>query len=129
MLINKALLDDLSAKAKESPRLRMNCDLRNTPEDLSQRQLNALEPGTIIPIHRHKNTSETVVVMRGKLRWKHYNDNGEIIDSFVLQAGSDTFGITSPQGQWHSLDCLESGIVIMEMKDGAWKPLADDEQL
>ena len=67
MLINKALLDDLTSRAKESPRLRMNCDLRNTPEDLSQRQLNALEPGTIIPIHRHNSTSETIVVLRGKL--------------------------------------------------------------
>ena len=127
MLINKALLDDLSARAKESPRLRMNYDLQNTPEDLSQRQLNALEPGTVIPIHRHKNTSETVIVLRGKLLWKHYNDNSVIIDTFVLQADSDTFGITSPKGQWHSLDCLESGTVIMEMKDGAWAPLREDE--
>ena len=127
MLINKELLDDLSARAKESPRLRMNCDLRNTPEDLSQRQLNALEPGTIIPIHRHNSTSETIVVLRGKLLWKHYNDNGEITDSFLLQAGSNTCGITSPKGQWHSLDCLESGTVILEVKDGAWAPLADDE--
>ena len=127
MLINKELLDDLSARAKESPRLRMNCDLRNTPEDLSQRQLNALEPGTIIPIHRHNSTSETIVVLRGKLLWKHYNDNGDITDTFVLKAGSDTWGITSPKGQWHSLDCLESGTVILEVKDGAWAPLADDE--
>lgn len=127
MLINKTLLDDLSAKAKESVRLRMNYDLRNTPEDLSQRQMNALEPGTIIPIHRHNSTSETIVVLRGKLLWKLYNVNGEITDSFLLQAGSDTCGITSPKGQWHSLDCLESGTVIIEMKDGPWKPLSDDE--
>lgn len=127
MLINKTLLDDLSAKAKESVRLRMNYDLRNTPEDLSQRQMNALEPGTIIPIHRHNSTSETIVVLRGKLLWKLYNDNGEITDSFLLQAGSDTCGITSPKGQWHSLDCLESGTVILEMKDGAWAPLGEDE--
>lgn len=127
MLINKALLDDLSVRAKESPRLRMNYDLRNTPVDLSQRQLNALEPGTIIPIHRHHNTSETVVVLRGKLIWKHYNDKGELIDSFLLQADSDTCGISSPKGQWHSLNCLESGTVILEVKDGPWKPLADDE--
>lgn len=127
MLINKELLDDLSAKAKESPRLRMNCDLRNTPEDLSQRQLNALEPGTIIPIHRHNSTSETIAVLRGKLLWKHYNDNGEISDSFLLQAGSETCGITSPKGQWHSLDCLECGTVILEMKDGVWAPLGEDE--
>lgn len=80
MLINKALHDDLSARAKESPRLRMNCDLQNTPEDLLQRQLNALEPGTIIPIHKHNSTSETFVVQRGKVLWKHNNDNVEITD-------------------------------------------------
>ena len=127
MLINKSLLDDLSERAKKSQRLRMNYDLRNIPDDLSQRQLNALEPGTIIPIHRHNNTSETVVVLRGKLLWKHYNGDGELTDSFLLQSDSDTCGITSPKGQWHSLDSLESGTVILEFKDGAWAPLADDE--
>lgn len=127
MLINKKLLDILSAKAKESPRLRMNCDLRNSPEDHSQRQLNALEPGTIISIHRHKSTSETIVVLRGKILWKHYDNNGIETESFVIQANSDNCGITSPKGQWHSLDCLESGTVIIEMKDGAWAPLKEDE--
>lgn len=127
MLIDKSLLDSLTARAKESPRLRMNCDLRNSPEDLSQRQLNALEPGTVIPIHRHKATSETIVVLRGKLLWKHYDNNGVETESFVIQANSDNCGITSPKGQWHSLDCLESGTVIIEMKDGIWLPLADDE--
>lgn len=127
MLIDKSLLDNLTTRAKESPRLRVNCDLRNSPEDHSQRQLNALEPGTIIPIHRHKLTSETIVVLRGKLLWKHYDNNGAETESFVLQANSDKCGITSPKGQWHSLDCIESGTVIIEMKDGAWMPLADDE--
>lgn len=127
MLIDKSLLDNLTMRAKESPRMRMNFDLRNTPEDKSQRQLNALEPGTIIPIHRHKETSETIVVLRGKLLWKHYDEHGVETESFVLQANSENFGITSHKGQWHSLDCLESGTVIIEMKDGTWKPLADDE--
>ena len=127
MLINKSLLDSLTDRAKESPRLRMNCDLRNSPDDHSQRQLNALEPGTIIPIHRHKSTSETIVVLRGKLLWKHYDNNGVDTESFVLQANSENCGITSPKGQWHSLECLESGTVIIEMKDGVWMPLADDE--
>lgn len=127
MLIDKTLLDSLTVSAKESPRLRMNCDLRNSPEDYSQRQLNALEPGTIIPIHRHKSTSETIVVLRGKLLWKHYDNNGVETESFVIQAYSDNCGITSPKGQWHSLDCLESGTIIIEMKDGAWAPLEEDE--
>lgn len=127
MLIDKLLLDSLTACAKESPRLRMNCDLRNSPEDHSQRQLNALEPGTIIPIHRHKSTSETIIVLRGKVLWKHYDNNGIETESFVIQANSDNCGITSPKGQWHSLNCLESGTVIIEMKDGAWAPLKEDE--
>ena len=97
MLIDKTLLDSLTACAKESPRLRMNCDLRNSPEDHSQRQLNALEPGTIIPIHRHKCTSETIVVLRGKVLWKHYDNNGVETESFVIQANSDNCGITSPK--------------------------------
>lgn len=127
MLINNNLLDELTKRAIESPRLRMNCDLRNSPKDHSQRQLNALEPGTIIPIHRHKFTSETIVVLRGKVLWKHYDNNGIETDSFVIQANSDNCGITSPKGQWHSLDCLESGTVIIEMKDGAWAPLKEDD--
>ena len=127
MLINQELLDSLSKQAKLSPRFRMNCDLRNSSEDMSQRQLNALEPETFIPIHRHKNTSETIVVLRGKLLWKHYNNKGVVTDTFLLQAGSNNIGITAPMGQWHSLDCLESGTVILEMKDGQWKPLSDDE--
>ena len=76
MVIDKQLLDDLSAQAKASPRLRQSYDLRNTPEDNSQRMLNALEPGTVMPIHRHLNSSETVVLLRGKICWHFYDDNG-----------------------------------------------------
>ena len=129
MLIDKTLLDSLTACAKESPRLRMNCDLRNSPEDHSQRQLNALEPGTIIPIHRHKCTSETIVVLRGKVLWKHYDNNGVETESYVIQANSDNCGITSPKGKWHSIECLESGTIIFESKDGPWKPLSEEDVL
>lgn len=98
MLIDKSLLDNLVCRAKESSRLRMNYDLRNSPEDNSQRQLNALELGTVIPIHRHKTTSETVVVLRGKLLWKHYDDRGIETETFLLQANNDICGITTPKG-------------------------------
>lgn len=127
MLIDKALLDELTARAKESPRLRMNCDLRNSPDDLSQRQLNALEPGTIVPIHRHKNTSEVIVILRGKLRWLYYDGQGSLIDSILLEAKGYVCGLSAPIGSWHSLECLESGTVILEAKEGAWTPLSDDE--
>ena len=129
MLFSTALLDDLTAQAKASPRLRMNYDLRNTPDDQSQRMLNALEPGTVMPIHRHRDTSETVVVLRGKVKWLYYNDKGEIIDSILVAPNSNLVGLSIPKGQWHSLECLESGSVILETKDGAWEAMKEEDVL
>ena len=129
MLISVELLDALSAQAKASPRLRMNYDLRNTPDDQSQRMLNALEPGTVMPIHRHRNTSETAVVLRGKVKWLYYNDKGEITETFVVAPGTDLVGINVPIGQWHSLECLESGSVILATKDGAWEAMKEEDML
>lgn len=127
MVIDKQLLDDLSAQAKASPRLRQSFDLRNTPEDNSQRMLNALEPGTIMPIHRHLASSETVVLLRGKICWHFYDDSGNETESIVLDANGDVRCINVEKGRWHSLECLESGSVLMESKDGAYKPLEPDE--
>lgn len=129
MLISVELLDALSAQAQASPRLRMNYDLRNTPNDQSQRMLNALEPGTVMPIHRHRNTSETVVVLRGKVKWLYYNDKGELTDEILVESDGDIRGLSVPMGQWHSLECLESGSVILETKDGAWEPLSEENIL
>ena len=129
MQINNAILDTLSAQAKSSPRLRMNLDLRNSTDDHSQRMLNALEPGTVMSIHRHQNTSETVVVLRGKVKWLYYNDNGELTDTILVEAGGNICGLNVPMGQWHSLECLEPGSVILECKDGAWEPLGDEDVL
>ena len=129
MIIDTNLLDALTEQAKASPRLRMNLDLRNTPDDPSQRMLNALEPGTVMPIHRHQNTSETVVVLRGKVKWLYYNDEGELIDTILVEAGGDIFGLSVPMGQWHSLECLESGSVILETKDGPWEALKEEDIL
>lgn len=126
MQIDTALLDALTAQAKTSPRLRMNFDLRNTPEDQSQRMLNALEPGTVMPIHRHQNTSETVVVLRGKVKWLYYNDKGVLTDTILVEAGGNICGLSVPMGQWHSLECLETGSVILECKDGAWEALKEE---
>lgn len=129
MQIDSNLFDILSAQAKASPRLRMNYDLRNTPEDQSQRMLNALEPGTVMPIHRHQDTSETVVVLRGRVKWLYYNDQGELTDTFLIEAGGDICGLSVPMGQWHSLESLESGTVILETKDGVWTALEDEDLL
>ena len=129
MLLSTAILDDLSAQAKASPRLRMNFDLRNTSEDQSQRMLNALEPGTVMPIHRHRHSSETVVVLRGKVKWVYYNDKKEVTDTFIVAPGSDLVGLSVPMGQWHSLECLETGTVIFESKDGAFEPMRPEDVL
>lgn len=127
MIIDKKLLDELSSQAKASPRLRQSLDLRNTPFDNSQRMLNALEPRTVMPIYRHRDTSETVVLLRGKVRWIYYDDNGNETENILVDANGDVRGISVPQGQWHSLVCLESGSVIFESKNGMWEPLAPED--
>lgn len=127
MVIDNNLLDDLTRRAKNSPRLRINYDLRNSEKDQSQRMLNALELDTDMPIHRHRNSSETVVVLRGKVLWIYYDNDGNETDRFLVAPNSDLYGISVPQGQWHSLVCLESGTVIFEAKDGAWEPLAPED--
>ena len=127
MRIDVTLLNELTAQAKASPRLRMNLDLRNSPADQSQRMLNALEPGTVMPIHRHRNSSETVVVLRGKVKWLYYNDQGELTDTFIVAPSSDFVGLSVPKGQWHSLECLEPGTVILESKDGAYEPMGEED--
>lgn len=123
MKITQALLDQLTEQAKASPRLRMNYDLRNSAEDQSQRMLNAIEPGTPLPIHRHMKSSETVVCLRGHLREIFYDDTGAVTEVIDLAPGSDCMALCIPIGQWHGVEVLESGTVILECKDGAWEPL------
>lgn len=127
MVVDKKILDELSAQAKVNPRLRQAMDLRNSPEDLSQRMLNALEPGTVMPIHRHHASSETVVILRGKIRWIFYNDNGNETERVVLDADGDLRMLNVEKDRWHSLECLESGSVLYESKDGPYHPLEEDE--
>ena len=125
MVITKEILDELSARAKASERLRANLDLRNSAEDLSQRMLNALEPGTIMPIHRHKGTSETCVCIRGHFEEYFYDENGNLTETIDMVSGGPILNIEA--GQWHSLKCLESGTILFEAKDGAYAPLTPDE--
>ena len=129
MIINKQLLDGLSERAKASPRLRMNLDLRNSPEDKSQRMLNALEPGTPLPIHRHMKSSETVVCLRGRLREVYYNENREVTEVIELAPGTDCVAVCIPIGQWHTVEVLESGTVIMEVKDGTYEPRGEEDMM
>lgn len=127
MKIDNQLLDTLSAQAKANPRLRQSYDLRTSPEDKSQRMLNALEPGTIMPIHRHRNTSETMVMVRGKLIERFYDDNGNITEEFVMEPCGQYPIIQIEVGQWHSLEVLEEGSVIFEAKDGKYESLGNDD--
>jgi len=125
MVIDNNLLDVLIAQAKANPRLRQVMDLRNSPEDLSQRMLNALEPGTVMPIHRHRQSSETVVILRGKICWIFYDDNGAETERVVLDANGEPRMLLVEKDRWHSLECLESGSVLFESKDGAYEPLQE----
>ena len=127
MKITKEVLDELTAQAKASPRLRMNMDMRNGAEDKSQRMLNALEPGTVMPIHRHRQSSETVVILRGKICWIFYDENGAETERVVLDADGDLRMLNVEKDRWHSLECLESGSVLYESKDGPYHPLEEDE--
>lgn len=129
MILNKKLMDDLSSQAKENPRLRQAFDLRTTPNDSSQRILNAVEPGTILPIHRHRGSTETIIVIRGKVVQHYYDDNGNKTASYELAPNSAQVGMSVPVGQWHALESLEEGSIIFECKDGAYQPLSADDIL
>ena len=126
MKITQAILDDLTAKAKESPRLRMNLDLRNSAEDQSQRMLNAIEPESVVPIHRHQKSSETVVCLRGRVVEEYYDELERICtEAIELTPNGPVVALNIPAGQWHTLRSLESGSVILEVKDGKFEPLSD----
>lgn len=127
MTLDEELFDQLTVKAKASPKLRINFDLRDSADDVSQRMLNAIEPGTVLPIHRHRESSETVVMLRGKGRWNYYDDYGNLTGSFLLSSDGDLRGLSVPKGQWHNAESLETGTVILECKDGAWQPLAPED--
>ena len=125
MKIDNILLDKLTAQAQASPRLRMNMDLRNSDADSSQRMLNAIEPESVVPVHRHQKTSETVVVLRGRVVEEYYTLEGVCSASYELAAGGPVCALNIPAGQWHTLRALESGTVILEMKDGPYEPIQE----
>ena len=143
MKITQAILDELTRQAKESPRLRMNYDLRNSDKDQSQRMLNAIEPESVVPIHRHQDSSETVVCLRGRLVEEFYQEvqgsgfkvqdvqepKAELVETIELSPNGDVVALNVPVGQWHTVKALESGSVILEMKDGTYEPISDADIL
>ena len=130
MKITQAILDKLTEEAKASPRLRMNMDLRNSDADQSQRMFNAIEPGSPLPIHRHQKTSETVVCLRGRLVWEFYDELERICTERIeLSPNGQVVALNVPAGQWHTVKALESGSVILEMKDGPFEPTGPEDIL
>lgn len=130
MKITQTILDKLTEEAKASPRLRMNLDLRNDENDSSQRMLNAIEPGSPLPIHRHQKTSETVVCLRGRLVEDYYDElERRCTETIELSPNGPIVAVNIPAGQWHTVRALESGTVILEMKNGAYEPISDADIL
>ena len=121
MVITKEILDELTAKAKENPRLRCNLDLRNSADDQSQRMLNALEPGTVMPIHRHPTKDESFVILRGKVRSTTYNDDGSIIDSVVLSQDNGVYGVDIPKPGVSKVGASDEILTLLGVTDSYLK--------
>ena len=118
MIIDKNLLDQVSAQAKAAPRLRMNYNFHQSLEDKCHRMINAVEPGTVVPIHRHPTKDESFVILRGKVRVTTYNDDGSVLESVVLCQEESRYGVDIKKGVWHNLESLEPDSVIFECKEG-----------
>ncbi len=129
MKIDQTLFDAVSAEAKASPRLRMARDMRNSVADNSQRMLNAIEPGTVLPVHRHRASSETCIVLRGAAEEFFYDDGGLLTERVVMRPGGECCGVNIAAGRWHKIVALEPGTVIFESKDGAYAPLTPEDIL
>ena len=127
MKVDKNVLDELTAKAKASERLRMNFDLRTSLNDTSQRMLNALEPGTVVPVHRHCTTAETVIIVRGRVKEFLYDERGNLAEEILMEVSGDCPVLQIPAGQWHTIESLETDTVIFEAKDGAFAPLREED--
>ena len=126
MVIDMQLLNLVSEEAKDSPRLRMNYNFHQSLEDKCHRMLNAMEPGTVVPIHRHPTKDESFVILRGKVRVTTHNDDGSIIEDVVLSQESGNYGVDIPKNVWHKLESLEPGSVIFECKEG---PFVEHEEV
>ncbi len=128
-LIDQNLLNKVSDEAKGNVRLRMNYNFHTSLDAPSQRLLNAMQPGTVLPIHRHRHIAETYVVLRGSVRVLFYNDQGEVTETAVLNPLNVAYGVNIPLGQWHTVEVLEPDTVIFETKDGPYAPLVDEDMM
>lgn len=128
MIINDKLLDEVTAKAEASPRLRMNYNLHDSLDAKAQRLINVLLPGTPLPIHRHRHTAETYVLLRGKMFVVFYNDLGGQTERYLLDPSLGNYGVQIPAGQWHTVEVIEPS-AILEVKDGPYSPLQPDDMM
>ena len=129
MLITKEILNELIRKARTSPRLRANMDLRNTQDDTSQRMLNAIEPDSVIPIHRHPSSSETCIVIQGSVTESFHDNQGNVIQHYELSATPGSNVLQIPANTWHSLKSNVTGTIIFEVKDGRYVPLEHKDMM
>ena len=128
-LIDEKLLNELTRQAKENARLRVNYNLHEHLEDKVQRLLNAMEPGTKLPIHRHRHAAETYFLIRGSILVKYYDDKGNLTEEIELNVKEGKYGIHIPAGQFHTLEVLESGTIIFEVKEGPYQPIGENDIL
>jgi cupin fold WbuC family metalloprotein len=124
-IIDDRLLEEVSAKAKDSPRLRMNFNFHQSLDEKCHRFLNAVEPGTVVPIHRHPTKDETFIVLKGRVKVSTFNDEGEVLESVVLCQEEGMYGVDIPKNVWHTLESLDPGSVIFECKEG---PFVEHEE-
>lgn len=128
MIINDKLLDEVTMKAETSPRLRMNYNLHESLDAKAQRLINVLLPGTVLPIHRHRYTAETCIILRGKMFVVFYNDMGAQTERYLLDPTQGNYGVQIPKGQWHGIEVIEPS-AIFEVKDGPYTPLQPEDML
>ncbi len=126
MIIDKTLLDTVSEQAKATPRLRMNYNFHQSLDEKCHRFLNAVEPGTVVPIHKHPTKDETFVLLRGRVRVTTHKDDGSIIDDIILCPEEGMYGVNIPKGVWHKVESLESGSCFFECKEGPFVPHEED---
>ena len=117
-IIDEKLIGGVIEEAKKSPRLRKNYNFHQSLDDKCHRFLNALEVGTEVPVHHHATKDETLIILKGRIRVNTYNDEGEILESIVLSQEEGRIGVDIPKNTWHNVECLESGSVIFEVKEG-----------
>lgn len=125
-IIDETLLNKVAAEAKESPRLRMNYNFHQSLNDKCHRFINAVEPGTVVPVHKHPTKDESFVVLKGRVKILTYNDEGKVLETIILDPKDGRYGVDIPKGVWHTLESIESGSCIFECREGPFVPHEED---